>query len=153
MKTNAVILSGPKNLSLGSLGSLSLTAPGLADVVVRVAHSGISTGTEKLFWSGTMPMFPGMGYPLVPGYEAAGEVIEAGAESGLSVGDHVFVPGANCYEPTAEAPVRGLFGAASQILVTPGDRVTQALARKGPCWRWRQRRGMLWPGLTGRCWI
>ncbi len=122
MITNAVILSGPKNLSLGQVG---LTRPGAADVVVQVAHSGISTGTEKLFWTGTMPPFPGMGYPLVPGYEAAGEVVEAGAESGLSVGDHVFVPGANCFEANESGPVRGLFGAASQMLVTSGARVTR----------------------------
>ncbi len=122
MKTNAVILSGPKDLKLGQL---SLTAPGPADVVVQVAHSGISTGTEKLFWSGTMPPFPGMGYPLVPGYEAAGEVVEAGPESGFRVGDHVFVPGANCFEATEAGPVRGLFGAASQMLVTAGTRVTR----------------------------
>jgi bacteriochlorophyllide a dehydrogenase len=122
VQTNAVILSGPKNLSLAKI---SLTQPRAADVVVQVAHSGISTGTEKLFWSGTMPPFPGMGYPLVPGYEAAGEVVEAGPDSGLRVGDHVFVPGANCFEPTTEGPVRGLFGAASQILVTPGLRVTR----------------------------
>lgn len=122
METNAVILSGPKNLSLGRL---RLTAPKGTDVVVRVDHSGISTGTEKLFWSGTMPPFPGMGYPLVPGYEAAGEVIEAGAESGFHPGDHVFVPGANCFEATEDGPVRGLFGAASHLLVSSGARVTR----------------------------
>jgi 3-hydroxyethyl bacteriochlorophyllide a dehydrogenase len=122
MKTNAVILSGPKDLSLCEV---SLTGPGVADVVVQVAHSGISTGTEKLFWSGTMPHFPGMGYPLVPGYEAAGEVVESGPESGLSVGDHVFVPGASCFEANDAGPVRGLFGAASQVLITPGARVTR----------------------------
>ncbi len=122
MKTNAVIMSGPKNLSLGAL---SLIAPGAGDVVVQVAHSGISTGTEKLFWSGTMPPFPGMGYPLVPGYEAAGEVVEAGSESGYRVGDHVFVPGANCFAATEAGPVHGLFGAASQLLVTSGLRVTR----------------------------
>lgn len=122
MRTNAVILSGPRDLVLGDV---SLTRPGAADVVVRVAHSGISTGTEKLFWSGTMPPFPGMGYPLVPGYEACGEVVEAGPECGLSVGDHVFVPGANCFEANRDGPVRGLFGAASQVLVTAGARVTR----------------------------
>ncbi|MEN9850322.1 MAG: chlorophyll synthesis pathway protein BchC [Pseudomonadota bacterium] len=122
VKTSAVILSGPKNLSVGLLG---LTPPSAADVVVEVAHSGISTGTEKLFWSGTMPPFPGMGYPLVPGYEAAGEVVEAGAESGFAVGDHVFVPGANCFEATEDGPVRGLFGGASRYLVTPGARATR----------------------------
>lgn len=122
MKTSAVILSGPKSLSVGQLG---LTPPSAADVVVEVAHSGISTGTEKLFWSGTMPPFPGMGYPLVPGYEAAGEVVEAGPESRLKVGDHVFVPGANCFEATDAGPVRGLFGGASRVLVTPGARATR----------------------------
>ena len=122
MKTTAVILSGPKDLALGQV---VLTAPSPADVVVRVTHSGISTGTEKLFWTGTMPPFPGMGYPLVPGYEAAGEVVEAGAESGLQVGDYVFVPGANCFQDNEQGPVRGLFGAASRVLVSQASRVTK----------------------------
>ena len=129
MKTKAVILSGPKDLSLGQV---TLTMPGPADVVVDITHSGISTGTEKLFWTGTMPMFPGMGYPLVPGYEACGDVVEAGADSGLRVGDHVFVPGANCFAPTEAGPIRGLFGAASRRLVTPGARVTRIDAGFGP---------------------
>ena len=81
--THAVILSGPRSLHLGQVG---LNAPALGDVVVKVRHSGISTGTEKLFWQGTMPPFPGMGYPLVPGYEAFGEVVETCGETGLSVG-------------------------------------------------------------------
>ena len=122
MIISAVILSGPQNLTLGQV---CLTKPGAADVVVQVAHSGISTGTEKLFWTGMMPPFPGMGYPLVPGYEAAGEVVEAGPEACVAVGDHVFVPGANCFEANENGPVRGLFGAASQFLVTPGARVTR----------------------------
>jgi 3-hydroxyethyl bacteriochlorophyllide a dehydrogenase len=88
--------------------------------MVQVAHSGISTGTEKLFWSGAMPPFPGMGYPLVPGYEAAGEVVEAGSNSGYSVGEHVFVPGANCYEDAF-----GLFGGSAKILVSDASRVTR----------------------------
>ena len=37
--------------------------------------------TEKLLWNGTMPHFPGMGYPLVPGYESVGRVIEAGPKA------------------------------------------------------------------------
>lgn len=128
MQTSAVILSGPRELSLGQLGLIDPTA---ADVVVRIDHSGISTGTEKLFWSGTMPPFPGMGYPLVPGYEAAGEVIEAGSESGYAVGDHVFVPGANCFAATDAGPVRGLFGGASRHLVSAGSRLTRIDAGLG----------------------
>lgn len=118
MRTTAVILQGPKELGLDSLG---LTPPGADDLVVDIAFSGISTGTEKLFWSGTMPPFPGMGYPLVPGYEATGEVVEAGADTGFKVGEHVFVPGANCFDGN----VRGLFGGASRRLVTKAGRVAR----------------------------
>ncbi len=117
MDANAVILSGPRELGLGVLG---LSAPSDDDIVVDVSHSGISTGTEKLFYDGRMPPFPGMGYPLVPGYEAAGEVVEAGRNTNLSVGDRVFVPGANCYEGA-----RGLFGGATSRLVTPASRATR----------------------------
>lgn len=124
MNANAVILSGPQSLKLGAVG---LKAPVPGDVVVRVRHSGISTGTEKLFWLGTMPAFPGMGYPLVPGYEAFGEVVETCGETGLAVGDHVFVPGANCYE----GGVRGLFGGASSLLVTQAARVAKLDAGYG----------------------
>ena len=38
-----------------------------------------------------MPPFPGMGYPLVPGYEACGEMVKAAPETGFKVGDYVFV--------------------------------------------------------------
>ena len=122
MQSTAVLMAGPKDIALRAV---DLIAPSAADVVVKVAYSGISTGTEKLFWSGTMPPFPGMGYPLVPGYEAAGEVVEAGPESGLRVGDTVFVPGANCYQAGQDGPVRGLFGAAPQYLVTAGARTAR----------------------------
>lgn len=117
MQTAAVILSGPKVLELSAL---DLTPPGAEDVVVRITHSGISTGTEKLFWEGRMPPFPGMGYPLVPGYEAAGEVVEAPVGSSLKCGDRVFVPGATCF-----GEVKGLFGAAAHHLVTTVSRVTR----------------------------
>ena len=51
MQTNAVTLSAPGQIAL-QVARLKPPTPG--DIVVRVAHSGISTGTEKLFWSGTM---------------------------------------------------------------------------------------------------
>jgi 3-hydroxyethyl bacteriochlorophyllide a dehydrogenase len=117
VQTAAIILSGPRLLGLDVL---DLTPPGAGDVVVEISHSGISTGTEKLFWEGRMPPFPGMGYPLVPGYEAAGEVVEAPAGAQLRVGDRVFVPGATCF-----GEVRGLFGAAARHIVTPAARVTR----------------------------
>ncbi|MFN3292441.1 MAG: chlorophyll synthesis pathway protein BchC [Gemmobacter sp.] len=128
MDTRAVLLSAPKTLAVTPV---TLLAPGPRDLVVRVGHSGISTGTERLFWSGEMPPFPGMGYPLVPGYESEGEVIEAGSETGFCVGERVFVPGANCFGPQGNTPVFGLFGGASEMLVTDAARVTRIDAGMG----------------------
>src|SRR5262249_14617356 len=62
--------------------------------------------------------FPGMGYPLVPGYESVGRVTAAGASSGGTVGDRVFVGGASCF-----GEIRGLFGGAASRLVVAGQRV------------------------------
>jgi 3-hydroxyethyl bacteriochlorophyllide a dehydrogenase len=117
LQTSAVILKGPKELGLDVL---DVKPPTVDDLVVQISHSGISTGTEKLFWSGEMPPFPGMGYPLVPGYEAVGEVMQASSSSGFKTGDRVFVPGANCYEGAF-----GLFGGAARTLVTDPARVTR----------------------------
>jgi bacteriochlorophyllide a dehydrogenase len=113
----SVILEAPRKVGLGQI---ALQEPGPGDLVIEVRYSGISTGTEKLFWSGQMPPFPGMGYPLVPGYEAAGEVVEAGPGTAFRPGDVVFVPGANCY-----GEIRGLFGGATNRLVTPAERVVK----------------------------
>jgi 3-hydroxyethyl bacteriochlorophyllide a dehydrogenase len=115
MDTIAVVLKQPQQVEVSRL---SLTAPTDDDVVVDVSWSGVSTGTERLLWSGRMPQFPGMGYPLVPGYESVGEVVEAGSATDLKPGQMVFVPGAKCF-----GEVRGLFGASASRLVVPAKRV------------------------------
>ena len=115
MEAEAVVLEMPHRLALREV---ALTAPGNGDVVVDVLWSGISTGTEKLLWDGQMPSFPGMGYPLVPGYEAVGRVNKVIGESRLSVGELVFVPGARCH-----ADVKSLFGASASRLVVSSERV------------------------------
>lgn len=116
MEALAVVLEEPGRIALSRL---AIAAPGVSDVAVEIAFSGVSTGTERLLWSGAMPPFPGMGYPLVPGYESIGRVVEAGPESGRAVGDWVFVPGANCF-----GAVRCLFGGSASRLTLPGARVT-----------------------------
>jgi 3-hydroxyethyl bacteriochlorophyllide a dehydrogenase len=115
MQTHAVVLTAPEHLAVQRV---DLTPPGEADVVVDIAWSGISTGTERLLYTGTMPPFPGMGYPLVPGYESVGRVAQAGAAAGLAEGQLVFVPGANCY-----GEIRGLFGGTAARVVTGAQRV------------------------------
>ncbi len=113
----AVVLDQPERLALRPL---PLDAPGPADVVVETEFSGVSAGTERLLFYGRMPAFPGMGYPLVPGYETVGRVLKAGPQSGLAEGERVFAPGAHCF-----GPVRGLHGAAASHLVVPAARVTR----------------------------
>lgn len=106
-----------------------MTPIGPGDILVEVAFSGISSGTEKLLWSGRMPAFPGMGYPLVPGYESVGRVVDAGIDARSRIGEWVFVPGANCY-----TQARGLFGGTARRVILPAARampVDEALGESG----------------------
>ena len=126
MEAVAVVMEEPGKLALSRL---ELAAPQDGDVVVDIEWSGISTGTERLLWTGRMPEFPGMGYPLVPGYESVGRVAEASRGTRLRVGDRVFVPGATCFGAT-----RGLFGGAASRVVVPAHRVAaidEALGERG----------------------
>lgn len=123
MEALAVVLEQPEHLALNRL---ALTPAAEGDAVVAVSWSGISTGTERLLWSGRMPPFPGMGYPLVPGYESVGTVIEADAAGGLRIGQTVFVPGARCF-----GEVRGLFGGAASHLIAPASRLVPVDAALG----------------------
>ncbi len=115
MNTSAVVLDAPRALSFRDV---PLTPGSAGDVVVRTLFTGISTGTEKLLWTGEMPPFPGMGYPLIPGYESLGEVVDAGSSDSLKAGDRVFVPGASCF-----GEIRGLFGAAAGYIASDPSRL------------------------------
>jgi 3-hydroxyethyl bacteriochlorophyllide a dehydrogenase len=122
----AVIMEAPERLALRPL---ALNPMNRDDVRVQIDWSGISTGTEKLLWTGRMPNFPGMGYPLVPGYESVGRVVDAGADARHRIGESVFVPGANCY-----SDARGLFGGTSRTVILPAARavtIDQTLGRDG----------------------
>lgn len=126
MDAIAVILEAPEALSLRPL---PLVPIGPADVRVAVEWSGISSGTEKLLWAGRMPSFPGMGYPLVPGYESVGRIVDAGTEARGRIGEWVFVPGANCFQGA-----RGLFGGSASTVVMPAARaipIRETLGREG----------------------
>ncbi|MBV7266404.1 chlorophyll synthesis pathway protein BchC [Erythrobacter ani] len=123
MNSLAVILEGPERLALREL---ELTPAGSGDVVIEIAWSGISSGTEKLLWTGRMPDFPGMGYPLVPGYESIGRIVDVGSDANGRIGDWVFVPGANCY-----TDARGLFGGTASHVVVPSARALPVPERLG----------------------
>jgi bacteriochlorophyllide a dehydrogenase len=115
MNAIAVVLEAPERLALRSLALHPVEA---GDVVVDIAWSGISTGTERLLFQGKMPNFPGMGYPLVPGYESVGRIVDAGHDARNRIGEWVFVPGANCFDGA-----RGLFGGSASRVQLASPRV------------------------------
>ena len=122
MQAQAIVFQSPCNLSVRALELRGLTD---GDLEVEVEYSGISTGTERLLWDGSMPPFPGMGYPLVPGYETVGRVVRTQGDCGhgqaqIRVGDQVFVPGSYSFEG-----VHNLFGGAGSRLVVSHDRVVK----------------------------
>jgi 2-desacetyl-2-hydroxyethyl bacteriochlorophyllide A dehydrogenase len=81
----AVILDKPGSQRLGELPD---PTPKAGEVVVRVHATGIC-GTDLHILDGEFPPTP---YPITPGHEFAGEVVELGAGvSGLAVGDRVAV--------------------------------------------------------------
>jgi 3-hydroxyethyl bacteriochlorophyllide a dehydrogenase len=119
MMTVAVVFERPEQLQVRSL---ELAPPDRTqpEVLVEVEWTGISTGTERLLYRGQMPAFPGLGYPLVPGYETVGRVVEASRDAGVAEGDRVYVPGSSCFRD-----VRGLFGGAASHLRVPAARVAR----------------------------
>lgn len=113
-ETFAVVMDAPEKISVRQL---LLNDAGPDDIVVEIDWSGISTGTERLLWSGRMPPFPGMGYPLVPGYESVGRIVSTENRCGRPIGAPVFVPGSSCFRDA-----RGLFGGAARRLIVPATR-------------------------------
>ena len=107
--SEAVVLEKPNRLSLKTLQIEEVKSD---EILVDIEYSGISTGTERLLYEGRMPDFPGMGYPLVPGYESIGTVDKSGSKSGFLPGDKVFVPGAKCF-----GDLKSLFGGTASKLV------------------------------------
>jgi 3-hydroxyethyl bacteriochlorophyllide a dehydrogenase len=123
----AIVFDAPQTLTVQSL---ALKAFEDTDLEVEVSHSGISTGTERLLWDGTMPPFPGLGYPLVPGYETVGTVVRAGAQADVQavpVGSTVFIPGSYSFQG-----VRNIFGGAGSRLIVAHDRVVRVAPELGP---------------------
>ncbi len=93
--SHAVWFTGPREIELRES---PVRAPLAGELLVRATRSLISAGTEMLVYRGDttpgdrMPpnsegSFP---FPTKYGYQTVGEVIEAGADTGFSVGDHVF---------------------------------------------------------------
>ncbi|MEM6301704.1 MAG: chlorophyll synthesis pathway protein BchC [Pseudomonadota bacterium] len=122
----AVVFEKPGVMALRSVG---LMQPAPSHCVVDMLWSGISTGTERLLWDGRMPPFPGLTYPLVPGYESVGRVSYVGDAAEFAEGQLVFVPGSPGY-----TDVSGLFGATADRVVVEAERlvpIDESLGEQG----------------------
>lgn len=119
----AIVFVSPQVLELRTL---QLAEMGPSDVEVEVAFSGISTGTERLLWDGTMPAFPGLSYPLVPGYESVGTVVRRGPDAKLDIGETVFVPGSYSFKEAAN-----VFGGSAERLILADSRAVRLPAGIG----------------------
>ncbi|HEU4327986.1 MAG TPA: zinc-binding dehydrogenase [Roseiflexaceae bacterium] len=92
--TQAVVIPAPNQVELREV---ELTPPGPDDVVVQVAYTSISAGTERMLLAGRMP-HPMLSFPVVPGYETVGRVVGGGANVPPNLeGQWVYVGGARCY--------------------------------------------------------
>ena len=132
----AVVLEKPERMALVRL---PLDAPAAGDVVVETLWSGISAGTERLLFTGRMPPFPGMGYPLVPGYEMR----RNGRGGGLGGRDRTSARGSSCRARDASGRARTAWrlGFASRRTgVTRRSGRRSRSATRPCCSRWPRRR-------------
>jgi 2-desacetyl-2-hydroxyethyl bacteriochlorophyllide A dehydrogenase len=77
MKTKAIVIPAANTVEIREV---ELKPLGAEDVLVQTTITSISAGTERMLMRGVMP-HPMLQFPVVPGYETVGEVIDAGAES------------------------------------------------------------------------
>jgi L-gulonate 5-dehydrogenase len=79
-----IYLTGPNNFSLQDLKD---PEPGKNEVLIKVRMAGIC-GSDVHLLRGRNPF---AAYPLVPGHEYMGEVLQAPKGRGLRIGDKVTV--------------------------------------------------------------
>ena len=133
MSTVAVVLEAPERLCPAparpyrrrATRTSSWTSSGAGSAPARSGCSG----------SGRMPPFPGMGYPLVPGYESVGRVAAAGASSARRDGRARLRPRRpllrRCPRPVRRRRRRGVVVAGRRACC----RSTSAWASTACCWR------------------
>ena len=100
MKTDCIVFPEPNKVVTGTV---DVGPPGRGQVLTRTRLTGVSTGTETRVFRGKQDRSE---FPLIPGYENLGEVIETGPDTTLPVGARVFVR-SHEYDP---APYTRMWG-------------------------------------------
>lgn len=112
MKSKAVVFYAPEQLELRDV---ELRELGPDDVLIETYWTSISAGTEKMLFQGKLPPMQMTSYPVIPGYETVGKIIQKGEnvpESAL--GSFVYVSGSLGY-----VGVNAAWGGASAYIVSP----------------------------------
>lgn len=99
--SRAVVIERPYEVSLREI---ELTDPLEDAYICRTRFSAISTGTDMKTYRGQQHPEQ-CWYPLVPGYETAGDVVAVGPSSkaGLAVGDRVMINESRVYKNVCSA--------------------------------------------------
>jgi bacteriochlorophyllide a dehydrogenase len=119
MKTQAIVIPAANTVELREV---ELKPLGDEDVLIRTRLTSISAGTERMLMRGVMP-HPMLQFPVVPGYETAGEVIGAGAAAREWLGRRVYVGGNYGF-----IGVNPAFGGQSAHIVAPQSHLTDLQA-------------------------
>lgn len=115
IKSRAVVI--PRRNTV-ELRTVQVTEPRAGDVLVRTAFTSISAGTERMLLDGRMP-HPALLFPVVPGYETVGQVVQVGAKAAQGLlGQWVYVGGARCFRGVNPA-----WGGQSEYLSVEAERV------------------------------
>lgn len=115
VKTKAIVIPAANSVEMREV---ELKPLGAEDVLIRTRRTSISAGTERMLLKGVMP-HPMLQFPVVPGYETAGEVIESGANAQDWLGKRVYVGGNYGF-----VGVNPAFGGQSQFIVAPASHLT-----------------------------
>lgn len=115
MKTKAIVIPAANTVEVREV---ELKPLGAEDVLVRTTLTSISAGTERMLMRGVMP-HPMLQFPVVPGYETVGEVIDAGADAQDWLGKRVYVGGNYGF-----IGVNPAFGGQSQFIAAPKTHLT-----------------------------
>src|SRR3954451_11762991 len=96
MNARQVVILEPYKVAVREV---ELPAPGVNQILVATEASAVRAGTELAVYTGTHqwlkdPNLPDWKFPFRPGYSAAGEVVEIGADvHHVQPGDRVSYPG------------------------------------------------------------
>lgn len=111
MITKAIVFTEPGKVDIQEI---EIPSPSADEVLVKVAYSCMSPGTESRVLDGTQSGAPA--YPLVPGYSAAGVVERTGNSCSLQAGTPVFITG------SVNTSIATCWGAHIQYAVVPASK-------------------------------